>query len=409
MGVLTALSAGLKRRLDRILHQPMPVPPGALRRGPFRRRSFTSPARSPWLTTRLGLVLGVAFVVCFATGLLSHLIQHPPGWFAWPSRPVYLYRITQGLHVATGIAAIGLLPVKLWSVYPKLFAWPPARDVGHALERLSAFVLIAAGLFQLTTGVLNIAGWYSVMPFAFLASHYWVAWVAIGALLLHVAVKLPIIRGALVRRPTATAGRTAAGISRRGVLVAAGAATATLTLATLGQTVSPLSRLSVLAPRRPEFGPQGLPVNTSAVAAGVLDAIHHADYRMVLSGPSGQRVFTLADLIALPQTTVDLPITCVEGWSATGRWTGVRLTDLTTLVGGAVPGAQVIVKSLQHGAYSASIVDADHTADPLTLIALSLNGEPLHPDHGYPARLIAPNRPGALQTKWLTEVRVITP
>jgi DMSO/TMAO reductase YedYZ molybdopterin-dependent catalytic subunit len=361
------------------------------------------------LTTRLGLVLGIAFVVCFVTGLLSHFIQHPPPWFVWPSRPVYLYRVTQGLHVATGIAAIGLLPVKLWSVYPRLFAWPPARDIGHALERLSAFVLIAAGLFQLTTGVLNIAGWYTAMPFAFIASHYWVAWLAIGALLLHVAVKLPIIRGALSRRPRATVSRTTAGISRRGVLVAAGAATATLTLATVGQTVTPLSRLSVLAPRRPEFGPQGLPVNTSAVAAGVLDAIHRDDYRMVLSGPSGQRALTLADLNALPQSTVDLPIACVEGWSATGRWTGVRLSDLMTLVGGTGPGAQVVVKSLQRGGYSASIVDADHAADPLTLIALRLNGEPLHPDHGYPARLIAPNRPGALQTKWLTAIRVITP
>jgi DMSO/TMAO reductase YedYZ molybdopterin-dependent catalytic subunit len=45
-------------------------------------------------------------------------------------------------------------------------------------------------------------------------------------------------------------------------------------------------------------------------------------------------------------------------------------------------------------------------ADRDTLLALELNGEPLHPDHGYPVRLIAPNRPGVLQTKWLTRVRV---
>jgi hypothetical protein len=96
--------------------------------------------------------------------------------------------------------------------------------------------------------------------------------------------------------------------------------------------------------------------------------------------------------MALPQSTVDLPITCVEGWSATGRWTGVRLVDLVTLVGGPVPGP-AIVTALQRGGYGASIVDADHAADPLTLIALRLIGEPLHPDHGYPARLIAPNPP----------------
>jgi hypothetical protein len=66
----------------------------------------------------LGICLGVAFGICFLTGLLSHLIQHPPGWFTWPARPAGLYRVTQGLHVATGIAAIPLLLVKLWTVSP---------------------------------------------------------------------------------------------------------------------------------------------------------------------------------------------------------------------------------------------------------------------------------------------------
>ena len=89
-------------RLSQALHRPIPAPPEALRRGPFRRRAFTSALRGPWLTSRLGLALGIAFGICFATGLLSHLIQHPPSWFWWPSRPVGLYRVTQGVHVATG-------------------------------------------------------------------------------------------------------------------------------------------------------------------------------------------------------------------------------------------------------------------------------------------------------------------
>jgi DMSO/TMAO reductase YedYZ molybdopterin-dependent catalytic subunit len=48
-----------------------------------------------------------------------------------------------------------------------------------------------------------------------------------------------------------------------------------------------------------------------------------------------------------------------------------------------------------------------HVRDPLTLLALQLDGEPLHPDHGYPLRLIAPNRPGVLQTKWVTRLVVL--
>ena len=46
----------------------------------------------------------------------------PQPWFLWPTRPVWLYRVTQGLHVISGIAAIPLIVVKLWSVWPKLFS-----------------------------------------------------------------------------------------------------------------------------------------------------------------------------------------------------------------------------------------------------------------------------------------------
>lgn len=50
---------------------------------------------------------------------------------------------------------------------------------------------------------------------------------------------------------------------------------------------------------------------------------------------------------------------------------------------------------------------SSYAHDPLTLLALRVNGEVLDPDHGYPARIIAPNRPGVLQTKWVTRIEVI--
>ena len=67
----------------------------------------------------------------------------------------------------------------------------------------------------------------------------------------------------------------------------------------------------------------------------------------------------------------------------------------------------MIVESLQPaGRYRASTVAPEHARNPLTLIALRLGGEILHPDHGYPARLIAPDRPGVLQTKWVGRITV---
>ena len=389
----------------------MPAPPESLRRGPLRRGVFTSRLRSPWLTARLGLLLGIAFGTCFVTGLLSHGIQHPPGWLHWPAHPVVFYRVTQGVHVATGLAAIPLLTAKLWSVYPKLFAWPPARDVAHALERAAITVLIAAAWFQLVTGVLDITYWYGAMPFAFIASHFWGAWLAIGALLVHLGFKLPIIRNAFARHSQPAPDLQdppppRPGLSRRGLLGVVGGTVALITVATVGQTLRPMTRLSVLAPRVPDIGPQGFPVNTTAIMAAVTESATDPAYRLVVSGPGKRVELALTDLRAMAQQTIRLPISCVEGWSASADWTGVRFRDLLQLVGAS--GAAAVVRSLQQGSASSfSILDAEHADDDLTLLALGVGGEPLDIDHGYPCRLIAPNRPGTLQTKWVASITAV--
>ncbi|MGH9036569.1 MAG: molybdopterin-dependent oxidoreductase [Acidimicrobiia bacterium] len=379
--------------------------PERARVGPFREGAFTSPLHDERTAALLGVALGVAFTTCFATGLVSHLIQHPPGWFTWPPRPAGLYRITQGLHVATGIAAVPLLLGKLWTVYPKLFTWPPVVDAGHALERLSLVFLVGGAVFMLFTGVANIDQWYP-WGFFFPAGHYWGAWVTIGALIVHVGAKAGIARTALfgTRMAEVPAG---GGLTRRGFLGALAAAAGVLTLTTAGQTVSPLRRLTLLSPRRPDIGPQGLPVNKSAAAARVVDAAQDPGYRLVVSGAVDRPLsLSLDDLRALPQHEATLPIACVEGWSASARWRGVRVRDVLEQAG-ARTGADVRVDSLQpRGRYRAADLTHDHARDPDTLLALELNGETLALDHGYPVRLIGPNRPGVLQTKWISRLMV---
>jgi len=177
-----------------------------------------------------------------------------------------------------------------------------------------------------------------------------------------------------------------------------------ITVSTIGQTVAPLQGLAVLAPRRPRSGPQGLPVNQTAAGAGIRP---DPGYRLVVVGTDRQVTLRLDELTAMPQHTARLPIACVEGWSATATWTGVRLRDLVDLLGMNPDEAHVQVESMQGGGrYRESNLPPAHVRDPLTLIALRVNGEVLHPDHGYPARLIAPNRPGVLQTKWVGRITV---
>jgi DMSO/TMAO reductase YedYZ molybdopterin-dependent catalytic subunit len=358
---------------------------------------FRSPAHSPAVAARLGLWLGVAFGLCFLTGVASHYAQHPAGWLAWPTRPVSLYRITQGVHVLSGIAAVPLLLAKLWSVYPRLFIRPPRRPptelVRHAIERLSILVLLCAAFFELATGLFNVAQSYP-WNFFFIESHYAAGWIAAGALAVHVAVKSPTTRTALGESLDQ---------DRRVFLRTAWAATAAAVLATAGITVPWLRNISILA-WRSTGGPQGLPVNRTAAAAGISVP---ANWRLQIAWPGAIHGLALADLAALPQHTETLPIACVEGWSATASWTGVRIKDLLATVG-APTDRPVRVTSLERaGLYATSTLPAPHVADPLTLLALRVNGQVLTPDHGYPCRIIAPSRPGVLQTKWVTRLEIL--
>ena len=360
--------------------------------------------RSPLHDTRaaavLGLALGVAFTTCFVTGLLSHAIQHPPSWFSWPARPAGAYRVTQGLHVAAGLASIPLLGAKLWVVAPRFWARPAVPDLAKGVERAMLFPLVAGGTFLLVTGTLNTFQWYP-WGFSFTDAHHWAAWITIGGLVAHVGAKATVTL-------TSLRSRDRAGVAgRRRFLGAVAFGSAALTVATVGQTVGPLRRLSVLAPRDPQVGPQGLPVNKTARGAGIRASDVDGSYRLRVSGRVAEELeLTLADLEAMPQHSAELPIACVEGWSASARWTGVRLRDVLRQAR-AADGAGVEIGSIQRGGrYRASTVTAGPADDPDTLLALRLDGETLALDHGYPVRLIAPNRPGVLQTKWVKELIV---
>ncbi|MFC5889599.1 molybdopterin-dependent oxidoreductase [Kitasatospora aburaviensis] len=359
---------------------------------------FTSPLHEPRTAVVLGRWLGAALLTCFLTGLYSHLLQDPPTWLAGhlPSRPVNGYRITQGLHVISGIAAIPLVGAKLWTVFPRLFEWPPARSVLHALERLSIALLVAAVLLELFTGLFNTLQWYP-WPFPFRQTHFWLGWLATGGLLVHVAVKAPLIvrywRG---RRPGLA--------QRRAFLTSVTAAVGVVTLTTAGQSVPWLRGLDLLVPRRPGVGEPGRPVNRPAGETGTVTV--PADWRLTVDGPRPFRL-SLAELERLPQHEVELPIACVEGWSASARWTGVRIADLLARAG-APAGSGMRVTSLEaDGPYRVTELPAAYAEDPLALLALRVNGEVLAADHGFPARIIAPNRPGVLQTKWVARLEVI--
>lgn len=165
-----------------------------------------------------------------------------------------------------------------------------------------------------------------------------------------------------------------------------------------------LRRITVLPQRGGSFADRSANAHAdthrTASAAGVFTV--DDDWRLTV----GARRFSRRELEALPQTTAELPIACVEGWSASARWTGVPVRDLPAPAG--VEPGDVRVESLERdGLYRASTLPAAHARDPLTPLALRVDGETLPLDHGYPCLLIAPSRPGVTQTKWVTRLEVI--
>jgi DMSO/TMAO reductase YedYZ molybdopterin-dependent catalytic subunit len=397
--------------------------------GPFRPAFWRSPLRGPWLTAALGSVLLVLVAIVATTGFLSHAAYQPdlgrnaivprstdlPLSFGWPTTPAYLYAITQGLHVNVGLVAIPFLLAKLWSVIPRLFAWPPVTSPAQAIERLAIALLVSSAVFEFVTGVMNIQYWYA-FRFNFVVAHYYGAVVFVASLVLHVAVKMPVIVRAYRERGVLTPLRDDLGhtrpepadelvataparptISRRGLFALAGAGSLTLLVANAGETIGgPLRRVAVLAPRR-----QGsFPVNKTAAAAGVTPEMTGAGYRLELGTVS----FSREELLAMPQRTAVLPIACVEGWTTTQEWSGVPLAELARRAGVAKPRAAG-VRSLQpRGVLSQATLNGGQATDPDALLALRVNGEDLSPDHGYPARIIVPALPGVHNTKWVAAI-----
>ncbi|MGC0374010.1 molybdopterin-dependent oxidoreductase [Streptomyces sp. SAI-229] len=403
-------------------------------RGPFSPDFWRSPLRGPRFTAVLGVVLLAGITILFVTGLLSYAAYNPdlarvndktPGkgilgfyLFSWPTDPHWLYRLTQGVHVTLGLVLVPVLLAKLWSVVPRLFALPPARSLTHALERISLLLLVGGALFEFTTGILNIQLDY-VFPGSFYPLHFYGAWVFFGAFVAHAVLKAPVAFRNL--RTMRDGGDEEADelvaprpgpptVSRRGALGLVGGGSLLLFATSAGRSFDgPLRETAVLTPHggpEPGGGPGGFQINKTAAYAGIRAAETNEEaWRLAVTGPTGTVRLSRTELLAMPLHSAALPIACVEGWSTSDQWwRGVRLRDLAALVGHEEP-VDVFVESLQRrGAFRRGALRANQVADPRSLLALSVNGEELTADHGYPARIIVPAAPGVLNTKWVARL-----
>ncbi|MGF6765539.1 DMSO/TMAO reductase YedYZ molybdopterin-dependent catalytic subunit [Paraburkholderia sp. GAS33] len=92
-------------------------------------------------------------------------------------------------------------------------------------------------------------------------------------------------------------------------------------------------------------------------------------YRLELSGlVKGKRIWTLGELHGLPQRSQVTRHICIEGWSAIGKWGGVRFSEFLSLAGADTTAKYVALHCADN--YWTSI-DMPTALHPQTLLTLT--------------------------------------
>ena len=126
-----------------------------------------------------------------------------------------------------------------------------------------------------------------------------------------------------------------------------------------------------------------------------IDEVRHVDpatYKLEVAGLVGNRkAWTLDELNAMPQTDQITRHICVEGWSAIGRWGGVRFSDFLDRIGADKSARYVGFKCADD--YYTSI-DMPTALHPQTQLTLTWDGKTLPAEYGFPMKLRMPTKLG---------------
>lgn len=198
------------------------------------------------------------------------------------------------------------------------------------------------------------------------------------------ALLLALLLAACGRSPSSTAGQST--ISPTQEVTAASLPSVEVT-SYLGK---PLSRISDLQENSIK-GPQ------------------HVDrqrYRLKIDGLVAKPAeLSYAQIVQMkPSFRKAVTLNCVEGWSVTLLWQGVRVRDLLAKAGGPSPGAKVVVFHAADGYTSSLPLDYFYKRD--ILMAYNQNGVPLSDEWGWPLQLVAEDRWGYKWAKWVERIEV---
>jgi len=161
--------------------------------------------------------------------------------------------------------------------------------------------------------------------------------------------------------------------------------------------------------RRPEVDPSRIPPGQylergfPVLSAGPTPHAHLDEWSFTVHGAVEQPVsWPWTEFMALPAETVTVDIHCVTKWSKLDTtWRGV---SVDTLLAGVRTEA-AYVSAWSDGGYTTNVPLADLTGGR-AWVAYEYDGEPLHPEHGGPARLLVPHLYFWKSAKWVRGLRL---
>ncbi|HET6765315.1 MAG TPA: molybdopterin-dependent oxidoreductase [Longimicrobiaceae bacterium] len=110
----------------------------------------------------------------------------------------------------------------------------------------------------------------------------------------------------------------------------------------------------------------------------------------------------LTELARLRSVTQRVNHYCVEGWTATTEWTGVRMSEIARLAGVLPDAGFVDFQSFDEGYHESW--DLESAMHPQTLVVYGREGKMLRAAYGAPARVHSPIKLGYKNTKYLTKI-----
>lgn len=289
-------------------------------------------------------------------------------------------------HGVSGLGVIVLSPWKSVVIRRGLRHRPPSwRGPGFAsVGSLTLTVLLAVAV---ATGLLHVTGADRLGPLAAMQIHVAAALGALPFALWHVRVRPSRLRaGDLSRR----------GLLRAGfILAVAGMLWGTLEGLMLSASLPGARRRATGSHEVGSYDPSSMPV-TQWLDDDV-PRLDETAWALTVRLPSGERRWRLDELEAGLEPLA-ATLDCTGGWYATQEWS---VLPLRRLLGSPGDARSILVRSVTGYARRFPIFDLDRL-----WLATRVDGEPLSPGHGFPARIVAPGRRGFWWVKWVETIEL---